>query len=337
MRRKSLENRLLLWGRLFGIGAFGLWGVLWCAVSASATPEPPMDHVIVFIFENKGFRDIIGNPDAPFINRIGERHGLLTDYHAMAHPSLPNYAALVSGKTDGAHSDDPRQRFSDRTVVESMVLKGFSVKGYFQGLPSPGFLGDEYPPKKPLYVVRHNPFFLFPRMRSSPEWRQRIVPIGQLKRDLESGHLPSLSIVVGDLCHDMHGGKACSEHSQSSLVQSGDRFLKGWVDRIRQSSEWRQKRTAVIVTWDEGRYPVWQRVANSVHRKYPRGWGGRVPLLVFTSFEKGPRTLGGYEDHRRLVRTIGAIFGIPDSMGGSGKTLPPELFTGSAVREAQSR
>ncbi|MHB1287251.1 MAG: alkaline phosphatase family protein [Leptospirales bacterium] len=337
MRQKNLKNWLLRWGRLSGIGAFGLLGTLLCVAPVSARPEPPMDHVIVFIFENKGFRDIIGNPDASFINRIGERHGLLTDYHAMAHPSLPNYAALVSGKTDGAHSDDPRQRFSDRTVVELMVSKGLSVKGYFQGLPNPGYLGDEFPAKKPLYVVRHNPFFLFSRMRSSPDWRQRIVPIGQLDQDLANGHLPSLSIVVGDLCHDMHGGNACSEHSPSSLVRSGDRFLKGWVDRIRQSSEWRKKRTAIIVTWDEGRYPVWQRVRNSIQRKHPRGWGGRVPLLVLTSFEKGPRRLGGYEDHRRLVRTIGAIFGIPDPTGGSGKMLPPELFTGSAVHEARSR
>lgn len=334
---------------LSGVGFFWLWATLWCASPALARTEPGMDHVFVFVFENKGFGDIIGNPDAPFMNRIARRHGLLTDYHALAHPSLPNYAALVSGRTDGSHSDDPRQRFQDRTIVESLVSRGFPVKGYFQGLPYAGFLGDQFPAGKPLYVVRHNPFFLFHRMRSSSGWRRRIVPVDRLDRDLGSGHVPALSFVIGDLCHDMHGGEACSEKSRASLIRSGDRFLEKWVTRIRNSPAWRRQRTAIIVTWDEGRYPVWQRVSDRIRRKHPRGWGGRVPFLVLTSFEKGPRRIGGYEDHRRLVRTIGAIFRVPDPVGGSGQLLPPEVFTGEGkpgvrgqasggdVRESQRR
>ncbi|MHB8421267.1 MAG: alkaline phosphatase family protein [Leptospirales bacterium] len=337
MKRISCKASLFNLIFLAGIELLWLGGMPWQVKPAQARTEPRIDHVFVFVFENEGFRDIVGNPSAPFINRIARHHGLLTDYHAMAHPSLPNYAALISGKTDGAHSDDPGQRFPDQTVVEEMVSRGLSVKGYFQGLPHTGFLGNDFPGKKPLYVVRHNPFFLFPRIRKNPEWRQRIVPIDELKQDLKSGRVPSFAFVVGDLCHDMHGGKACFDNGRDALVRNGDRFLRKWVERIRRSSAWRNERTAVIITWDEGRYPVWQRVANKIHLKHIRGWGGRVPFLVMTSFETGTRTIGGYEDHRRFVRTLGAIFGVTAPSLGPGKMLPPSLFTGSRPSSVSSR
>lgn len=335
-------RRILCKGLLFELvlvaGIVFSWlGDMLLGTPALAGTEPRIDHVFVFIFENKGFRDIVGNPGAPFINRIVRHHGVLTDYHALAHPSLPNYAALISGRTDGAHSDDPRQRFTEQTLVEEMVSRGLSVKGYFQALPNAGFLGNQFPEKKPLYVLRHNPFFLFPRIRKDSAWRQRIVPISQLRQDLKTGHAPSFSFVIGDLCHDMHGGKACLDNSATYLVHHGDRFLKKWVDRIRQSSVWHHERTAIVITWDEGRYPVWQRVSNAIHRKHPRGWGGRVPFLVLTSFESGNRSIGGYEDHRRFVRTLGAIFGVPSPIPGTGKMLPPELFTGNEASSVSSR
>lgn len=48
---------------------------------------------------------IIGSPAAPFINRLAAQGTLLTDYHAITHPSLPNYVALLSGGTGHIRSD----------------------------------------------------------------------------------------------------------------------------------------------------------------------------------------------------------------------------------------
>lgn len=294
-----------------------------------AGEKPEKEHVVIFVLENKGFRDIIGNPDAPYLNRLAMRHVLLTDYHALAHPSLPNYAAMISGRTDGIHSDNPSLRFTDPTIAETLVRKGYDVRGYFQSLPRDGYLGNGYPPEKPLYVVRHNPFYLFPRIRSDVSWKTRVVPLTSLSDDLRAGRLPSLAFVVGDLCHDMHGGAACHPNSRRVLVKAGDRFCKEWIDRIRRSAVWGNERTVIIVTWDEGRYPVWQRIQAGFRHRAVRGEGGRVPFIVVSSMERSvPRRISGYFDHKSLVRTLAILFHVSSPVAVTVNPLPLDLFSG---------
>src|SRR5689334_11188675 len=64
----------------------------------SATPPPSAyDHVVWIWFENHSYDEIVGSPDAPYMNRLAARCGLATNYHALTHPSLPNYIAATSG------------------------------------------------------------------------------------------------------------------------------------------------------------------------------------------------------------------------------------------------
>ena len=46
--------------------------------------------------ENKGYGEIVGNANAPYINSLIVKYGLATSYKAVAHPSQPNY--VVSGR-----------------------------------------------------------------------------------------------------------------------------------------------------------------------------------------------------------------------------------------------
>ncbi len=303
-----------------------LAGVIFGSEPVFAVGPLSSGHVVIFVLENKGFRDIIGNPDAPFINRLAESNVLLTDYHAMAHPSLPNYVAMLSGRTDGVHSDNPSLRFSDPTIAESLVRKGYSVKGYFQSLPEKGYLGNAFPPGKPLYVVRHNPFYLFGQIRNDPDWKRRIVPIEDLPDDLRRGRLPALSFVIGDLCHDMHGGGGCPPLGHADLVKAGDRFVAFWVRKIRRSSNWKKERTIIVVTWDEGRYPVLQRIRDGLGRRPVRGGGGRVPFVAISSRNGAPHRYGGYFDHRSLVRSLALFFRVPSPVGSFVKPLPQAIF-----------
>ena len=63
--------------------------------------EPParFAHVILIVMENHGFDQVAGH--SPFLNALAHRCGLAADYHAVAHPSLPNYLALTSGIDPG--------------------------------------------------------------------------------------------------------------------------------------------------------------------------------------------------------------------------------------------
>ncbi len=299
---------------------------IFAPVSVQAEGPMPPGHVVIFVLENKGYRDIIGSPDAPFINRLARHNILLTGYHALAHPSLPNYVAMLSGRTDGVHSDNPALRFSDPTIAESLVRKGYSVKGYFQSLPESGYKGNDFPPGKPLYVIRHNPFYLFGKIRADAQWKNRVVPIGDLPEDLGQGRLPALSFVIGDLCHDMHGGGGCPPGRKKDLVRAGDRFVEKWVEKIRRSSVWDKDRTLIIVTWDEGRYPIWQRVRDGLGRRPVRGAGGRVPFVAVSSRDGAPHRYEGYFDHRSLVQSLAHFFHIVSPVPASVKPLPREIF-----------
>jgi hypothetical protein len=286
------------------------------ALSMASSPPP---HIVIFILENKGYSQIIGNSHAPFLNALAKKNMVMTNYHAMTHPSLPNYVELVAGSSGTSHSDDPSQRFAVSTVVDKLESKGFTVSGYFEGLPYAGFDGDRYPSRHPVYVQKHNPFMLIPSLRNDPKRAVFDRPLEDLDKDLKRGHLPNLSYVVPGLCHDMHGGGACKKNSTSSLIEAGDLFMSKWVPKIMASEDFR-KGGVILIVWDEGRgffhHPF-------LRQPFP-GKGGRVPLICVTSRHKGHLEFSEYSDHRVLLNAILARFGLSSVPNGD----PPSRFPG---------
>ena len=67
-----------------------------------ATPPATYDHVVWILMENHSYSQIIGSPNAPYINQVASECGLATNYFAISHPSLPNHIALTSGSTRGS-------------------------------------------------------------------------------------------------------------------------------------------------------------------------------------------------------------------------------------------
>src|SRR4029079_9901650 len=62
---------------------------------------PAYDHIVVVVQENHSFNQIIGNAQVPYLNSLASGGALLTNYHAVTHPSQPNYFALYAGSTFG--------------------------------------------------------------------------------------------------------------------------------------------------------------------------------------------------------------------------------------------
>src|SRR5580698_8110978 len=73
---------------------------------AVPTGIPHLDHVFVIMMENHAYRQIINNPNAPFINYYSRHANTATNYFAIAHPSLTNYLEVVGGSNFGIHSDN---------------------------------------------------------------------------------------------------------------------------------------------------------------------------------------------------------------------------------------
>jgi len=67
---------------------------------------PHLDHVFFIMMENHGYRQIMNNPNAPFINSYAMSANLATNYYAVGHPSLTNYLESVGGSNFGVRSDN---------------------------------------------------------------------------------------------------------------------------------------------------------------------------------------------------------------------------------------
>jgi hypothetical protein len=67
---------------------------------------PKLSHVFIIMMENHGYAQIIGNPNAPFINSYVKKVNHATNYYGVAHPSLTNYLEIVGGSNFGVQDDN---------------------------------------------------------------------------------------------------------------------------------------------------------------------------------------------------------------------------------------
>ncbi|HET9406734.1 MAG TPA: alkaline phosphatase family protein [Candidatus Sulfotelmatobacter sp.] len=79
--------------------------------TALAQPEaahrgvPHLDHVFIIMMENHHISQILGNPNAPFINSYTATANLANNYFGVGHPSLTNYLEVVGGSNFGIVND----------------------------------------------------------------------------------------------------------------------------------------------------------------------------------------------------------------------------------------
>jgi phosphatidylinositol-3-phosphatase len=257
-----------------------------CGGAHSATRQvPAFDHSVVVVLENKSRSQVLGNRAAPAFNAFARRGAVLSAYRGATHPSLPNYLALVSGSTHGVTTDCTSCTVAGRSLADTLEARGLTWKAYAEGLPRPGWTG----PSRGRYAKKHVPFLYFRRVLAEPAQRRRVVPLAQLDRDRTAGKLPSFSLVVPDLCHDMH---SCS-------VATGDAWLKRFLPPLLKLP-----RTAVFVVFDE---------SDSVDPRIPALALGRL-------VRPGSRYARGMS-HYALLRTIEDGLALP-RLGLSARAAP---------------
>jgi acid phosphatase len=267
------------------------------ATAATATAStvrstvPRFDHVIVVVFENKERADVVGSSAAPTFNSLARRYSQLVGYHGVAHPSLPNYLALVSGSTQGIHDDCTDCVVNAVSLADTLAEAHRTWKTYAEGLPSPGFTGAG----SGAYAKKHDPFLYFANVLRRPAWLRRVVPFSSFGGDLRAGRLPSFSLVVPNLCNDMHD---CD-------VATGDRWLARNIVPILGNPQ--LARGVVFVVFDEGTTDI--------------GGGGSVAALALGPIVRRGSRFTPPTNHHGLLRTIEDAWGLP-RLGASKNTSP---------------
>jgi phosphatidylinositol-3-phosphatase len=244
-------------------------------------------HLIVVMEENHAFEQIIGSAAAPFLNHLATQGTLLTDDHAISHPSLPNYVALLSGHTP-IESDCHSCTFAGPTLVDQLEAHHLSWAAYLQGLPRP----CSTVARAGAYTEAVDPFMHAADIRHHRSRCDRVLPFGRFHPDLAAGRLPAVVFVMPDLHHEMHSGP----------VRVADAWLHRFVGQLQASPVWGQD-TRLVVTFDESTRSDVRTCCDGLAR------GGRIPTIV-----AGPRIPQGRDatpySHYSLLRSIEAAFGL---------------------------
>jgi acid phosphatase len=184
--------------------------------------------VVIVVEENKDYDAIA---QLPYFSALARQGTVMTDSHGITHPSQPNYLALWSGSTQGVTTNTCPQDLGTRPSLGGQLLAGgYSVGGFIDSMPADG---SQDCLAGTLYARKHNPLADWDATRDAAHDRT----FASWPTDYST--LPTVSLVVPDLCHDMHD---CS-------TATGDSWLQANLDGYAQ---WAQTHNSVlVVTFDE--------------------------------------------------------------------------------------
>ncbi len=297
----ALELRLALGGETGHaeayVGAMRLEAAPPIAFSPPAPPAahvPRFDHVFLIMMENTDYGQVIGDrKDAPYINSLASRGSLLANYQAVYHPSDENYLAIAGGNTfvrGGVYF--PNIHVGGRNIGDLLEAAGKTWKAYEEGMGTPCNTTTRYDRN---YQPDDAPFILFNDIRDNPErCRAHLVDLSEWPQDLR--HICTTPTFAWLAADDYDDGELPGNGSPRSLrVQ--DRWLRRTLEPLFASAAWRERKSLLILTWDESDTTANNHIATFVLGSRGTVKSGYVSRVRY--------------DHYSTARTIEAALGLP--------------------------
>ena len=265
----------------------------------SVRPVPAFSHAYLIIFENKDVDEVIGDTDAPTFNALRARYAALDVYQGIAHPSQPNYLALVAGSTLGVLDDDVHD-VDGPTIFDQLEAAGRDWRLYAENVPPGCYAGAgalDGVDGEGSYVRKHNPAIDFAAIRDDPQRCARIQPLSAF-----DPAAADLEIIIPNECHDAHD---CD-------LPVADAWLDGFMSKLLASPAYRDG-GAVFVLFDEAD---------------GRNATNRVPAIV-ASESIVPGTVSTVaHDHYSVLRTLQDAWGLPCLAASCSANTVGEVFGG---------
>lgn len=288
-----------------------------------------LDHVFMTYVENKGYNDILGSENAPFLNGLMQTYGFATNYYALTHGSLPNYYPINGGTNYGITYNCATVCIDDtspsvKTLVKNIEAAGKTWKDYTLGL-TPGqdptvAAGD--------YAFDSSPFQAFKTIGGNlANAKAHIVPIEEMELDLVSNATtPNFVWFAPDEDSNgegpVDGVSGAIKFALNQLdpkhqynVPALDEFLSTYVTVIMDSPVWNDpaQRSAIVVTFDEDN--------NNTYLGFSKE-GNHIVTVVIASpgaiaagMKGGAFTSAQQYDHYGMLRTIEESLGLTSQYG----------------------
>ena len=246
----------------------------------SASENPPPARVVLVILENE-HAETAHSENFKFLWRLAREGAYLSNYYAVAHPSQPNYIALVSGSTAGVVGDFPARL--DRPHLGQRLSSWMAyAEDYAAGTCDLSLMHGRY-------VRRHVPFLSFADVQDNAEYcRDHITDFVGFLAAAKGHRLPSFSLVIPNLDHDAH----------DRPLAEADAWLELNLAPVISDPQFRRD-TILIVTFDESGTP-WPYSRDDVNKVYAVLWGDHVAR----------KEVEAVYDHYDLLRTIEAILRV---------------------------
>jgi hypothetical protein len=273
-----------------------------------------LDHVFLIYMENKGAGDIVGSPNAPYINSLINSELYDSNYYALGHPSDPNYIRIMGGSDFGIDYNPTSAGIDAPNLMQEMDQAGISWAGYAQSMPTPGDLvssGDydvnELPFAQFSYVADNTPAYL----------QEHLLPLTDLSDKLQDPNtFPEFTWIAANEANNGEGpidtpsGIAqfittqFTDHQYN--VPAADQFVQQEVSAIENSPTWNAdgEKDAIIITFDEDNNNLSLGFGNE---------GNNVPMIIIPNggaesgangMEAGPFTTDAYANEYSLMATI---------------------------------
>ena len=281
-----LTSRLIV---AFSLGFSAIVATASCGSGqARRAAMPPIRHVFVIVLENQGFDTTFNaHSRAPYLaDTLRKAGAFLPQYHGIAHYSLGNYLAMISGvaPTPKVQIDCPQfvdfvqtgtapdgQPIGDgcvypahvSTIANQLETKRLTWGAFMEdmgkdparesstcahpAIGSPDLTEGATPNDQ--YATKHNPFMYFHAIIDSPSCQRNVVPLTKLEDALQSAdRTPNYTFIVPNLCHDGHD-RPCKNGEPGSL-ESANEFLRHWVPLIMKSPAY-QGDGLLVINFDE--------------------------------------------------------------------------------------
>jgi hypothetical protein len=301
--------------------------------SLTAAPLTPptshvgqLDHVFLIYMENHGVGDIVGSPNAPYINALINTYGYANNYYSLGHPSDPNYFRIMGGSDFGIDYNPPPNSINAPSLMQEMDQTGVTWAGYAQSMPYPGaivssgnYAVDQLPFANFSYVYNNTPTYL----------QTHLLPLTQLGPDLQNpSTFPRFTWLAANEANNMEGpvsspsdianflGSQLTTHQYN--VAAGNQFVQQQVSTIQNSPTWTDptQKDAIIITWDEDYNNVSLGIGNQ---------GNNVPMIVIPN--QGAVTLGGMQSGHFIASNnyneYGLMATIEDALSPTPGALAP--------------
>ena len=197
------------------------------------------NKVIVIMEENHSQSQTYAS--MPYLTGLSTTYAKTTRYHAITHPSLPNYLAIWGGKTYGTTGTDcyvgcGPTGSADRSVWDQTIAAGKTAKAYQESM-----LSNCSTAGTGAYVARHGPWPYWTNATSRANCAANDVPLTALQADITSGNLPVTGEITPNLNNDWHDGSAAQ----------ADAFLKTWVPALQAGPDYTSGHLTIIIVTDE--------------------------------------------------------------------------------------